>query len=261
MDTNAQLGTISICRMPGGPGPAAAAVAAAGVLRTPSLVAVTVAVPGATPVTPPFGATAAIVGSLLTQRTGRRTTPPRASLATARSANGRLTAMFTRRGDTSSDATPESTTVTRATGAVPVTIAVPVLPPAAVAVTEAAPAFTPFTVPSEETLATVESLEAQPRGRGSTCPSAARAVAARATVPPTVMDAVAGVTLIFARVAAGGLAIDRMTSHNPTAAAAATGTIRSEEHTSELQSQSNLVCRLLLEKKKKRKQSEREERE
>src|SRR6266478_7851794 len=29
------------------------------------------------------------------------------------------------------------------------------------------------------------------------------------------------------------------------------GSIRSEEHTSELQSQSNLVCRLLLEKKKK----------
>src|SRR5688572_31623124 len=29
-----------------------------------------------------------------------------------------------------------------------------------------------------------------------------------------------------------------------------TGTARSEEHTSELQSQSNLVCRLLLEKKK-----------
>src|SRR5688572_32544924 len=30
-------------------------------------------------------------------------------------------------------------------------------------------------------------------------------------------------------------------------------TMRSEEHTSELQSQSNLVCRLLLEKKKKKK--------
>src|SRR2546427_10039711 len=30
---------------------------------------------------------------------------------------------------------------------------------------------------------------------------------------------------------------------------------RSEEHTSELQSQSNLVCRLLLEKKKKKKRS------
>src|SRR2546427_6613937 len=32
----------------------------------------------------------------------------------------------------------------------------------------------------------------------------------------------------------------------------ALGTTRSEEHTSELQSQSNLVCRLLLEKKKKK---------
>src|SRR2546427_1638614 len=32
------------------------------------------------------------------------------------------------------------------------------------------------------------------------------------------------------------------------------GRVRSEEHTSELQSQSNLVCRLLLEKKKKRRQ-------
>src|SRR2546427_8463192 len=32
-------------------------------------------------------------------------------------------------------------------------------------------------------------------------------------------------------------------------------TYRSEEHTSELQSQSNLVCRLLLEKKKKKKQT------
>src|SRR5688572_31802212 len=31
-----------------------------------------------------------------------------------------------------------------------------------------------------------------------------------------------------------------------------TGAVRSEEHTSELQSQSNLVCRLLLEKKKHR---------
>src|SRR5205085_11275499 len=36
--------------------------------------------------------------------------------------------------------------------------------------------------------------------------------------------------------------------------AAATVWLRSEEHTSELQSQSNLVCRLLLEKKKKNKQ-------
>src|SRR5688572_31874382 len=35
------------------------------------------------------------------------------------------------------------------------------------------------------------------------------------------------------------------------AAARDLATVRSEEHTSELQSQSNLVCRLLLEKKKK----------
>src|SRR5688572_32684915 len=33
------------------------------------------------------------------------------------------------------------------------------------------------------------------------------------------------------------------------------GSSRSEEHTSELQSQSNLVCRLLLEKKKKKKKT------
>src|SRR2546427_6677508 len=35
----------------------------------------------------------------------------------------------------------------------------------------------------------------------------------------------------------------------------ATAPFRSEEHTSELQSQSNLVCRLLLEKKKKKNES------
>src|SRR2546430_8599226 len=39
--------------------------------------------------------------------------------------------------------------------------------------------------------------------------------------------------------------------------AALTHLRRSEEHTSELQSQSNLVCRLLLEKKKKKTQSRR----
>src|SRR5256886_7175736 len=35
--------------------------------------------------------------------------------------------------------------------------------------------------------------------------------------------------------------------------------VRSEEHTSELQSQSNLVCRLLLEKKKKKKHTQADE--
>src|SRR2546430_12844874 len=41
------------------------------------------------------------------------------------------------------------------------------------------------------------------------------------------------------------------TACTPSWAAAPTASPRSEEHTSELQSQSNLVCRLLLEKKKK----------
>src|SRR5438270_7816187 len=41
----------------------------------------------------------------------------------------------------------------------------------------------------------------------------------------------------------------------PRGAAAARARGRSEEHTSELQSQSNLVCRLLLEKKKKKTQT------
>src|SRR2546430_10161866 len=41
-------------------------------------------------------------------------------------------------------------------------------------------------------------------------------------------------------------------THTCATAAPSISTARSEEHTSELQSQSNLVCRLLLEKKKKR---------
>src|SRR5688572_30859881 len=46
---------------------------------------------------------------------------------------------------------------------------------------------------------------------------------------------------------------DHRTSHRPASAGRSrprSGSPRSEEHTSELQSQSNLVCRLLLEKKK-----------
>src|SRR2546430_11465168 len=41
-----------------------------------------------------------------------------------------------------------------------------------------------------------------------------------------------------------------VTSDGSTGSADVLGDVRSEEHTSELQSQSNLVCRLLLEKKK-----------
>src|SRR5690606_41688863 len=43
---------------------------------------------------------------------------------------------------------------------------------------------------------------------------------------------------------------DRTSPHGPRKSAA--GPVRSEEHTSELQSRENLVCRLLLEKKKKK---------
>src|SRR5688572_31926575 len=44
----------------------------------------------------------------------------------------------------------------------------------------------------------------------------------------------------------------------PASSAWTTWTSRSEEHTSELQSQSNLVCRLLLEKKKKKTQNKKQ---
>src|SRR5256885_8490748 len=46
-------------------------------------------------------------------------------------------------------------------------------------------------------------------------------------------------------------ALPTITSHLTTAGSFGTGCPRSEEHTSELQSPCNLVCRLLLEKKKK----------
>src|SRR3712207_8490723 len=55
----------------------------------------------------------------------------------------------------------------------------------------------------------------------------------------------------------GGIALDRrggfpLTDPNQTTNAAARARGRSEEHTSELQSRQYLVCRLLLEKKKKK---------
>src|SRR5256885_6090340 len=49
----------------------------------------------------------------------------------------------------------------------------------------------------------------------------------------------------------GGISCPASSSHEGLAAFGATRTRRSEEHTSELQSPCNLVCRLLLEKKKK----------
>src|SRR2546426_1400083 len=49
---------------------------------------------------------------------------------------------------------------------------------------------------------------------------------------------------------------DPRASSRPLPARRAGGRIRSEEHTSELQSPCNLVCRLLLEKKKKKQKSQ-----
>src|SRR2546427_9488456 len=46
------------------------------------------------------------------------------------------------------------------------------------------------------------------------------------------------------------LELERAAGAQGTVGVGIPGTVRSEEHTSELQSQSNLVCRLLLEKKK-----------
>src|SRR2546427_2776083 len=65
--------------------------------------------------------------------------------------------------------------------------------------------------------------------------------------PDAVFPIALSVEMVFIAVV-GGLA----TVVGPVIGAIFLTTIRSEEHTSELQSQSNLVCRLLLEKKKKK---------
>src|SRR5260221_9066578 len=52
-----------------------------------------------------------------------------------------------------------------------------------------------------------------------------------------------------------GAGIDHHTGYSCATPPGAAGAWRSEEHTSELQSHSDLVCRLLLEKKKKKKSS------
>src|SRR2546428_9428578 len=50
----------------------------------------------------------------------------------------------------------------------------------------------------------------------------------------------------------GAVSIGTVRVNGPVTLAISVGTVRSEEHTSELQSRSDLVCRLLLEKKKKK---------
>src|SRR5688572_32559093 len=60
-----------------------------------------------------------------------------------------------------------------------------------------------------------------------------------------------GVRAVFPRFAFAAMRLARLGRR----ACRARFALRSEEHTSELQSQSNLVCRLLLEKKKKQKKN------
>src|SRR2546430_11298151 len=60
-------------------------------------------------------------------------------------------------------------------------------------------------------------------------------------------------TLFRSSARAGGLWLRLSRENTPFGVLVLVFLLRSEEHTSELQSQSNLVCRLLLEKKKKKK--------
>src|SRR2546430_9441140 len=79
-------------------------------------------------------------------------------------------------------------------------------------------------------------------------------------VPPTVTTANAGSAIPRARATAAtrvssmsmlfGCTDSCSVSHSASVRIGLAAAVRSEEHTSELQSQSNLVCRLLLEKKK-----------
>src|SRR5438093_9996444 len=64
-----------------------------------------------------------------------------------------------------------------------------------------------------------------------------------------------GVFIVFGRYLVNRLVLWPLERVVATADAVADGDLRSEEHTSELQSLTNLVCRLLLEKKKKKKAS------
>src|SRR5436853_4541139 len=136
--------------MPGGPGARPTTVTTA-VPRASSLLAVTVAVPGSTPVTTPFVATSTIVSALLAQVTRPPTMFPAASFATARSASLRLIPTRARAGTTSTDATAPTGVATGCT--VMATLAR--FSPLA-AVTVAFPTAMPVSDPSPETDATAE---------------------------------------------------------------------------------------------------------
>src|SRR2546427_8420675 len=106
-------------------------------------------------------------------------------------------------------------------------------------------------------------FEVQQRRLGDvTLQAPGQCVSARLDVPHCLTDGIASSGRVFALdVAAGGVEkaqpvqLDGQSVDLDVGPRRSVGDLRSEEHTSELQSQSNLVCRLLLEKKKKEKES------
>src|SRR2546427_9359947 len=120
-----------------------------------------------------------------------------------------------------------------------------------VALIVAAPASSPVTSPLALTVATAVLLDAQVTVRPvRVLPFASFGVAVSCTVWPSFTLADAGATATEATATCTTVMADVPLCPSELAVIVAE---RSEEHTSELQSQSNLVCRLLLEKKKKKK--------
>src|SRR2546425_7353374 len=141
-------------------------------------------------------------------------------------------------------------------GGVTVTVDVP-LCPSLVAVILAEPAVTPLTSPLPFTVAAdVLSLAHVTTRPVSGLPLASFGVAVSCTVCPTCTLAGDGLTVTEATGTCTTVMADAPLCPSLVAVIVAEpATFRSEEHTSELQSLAYLVCRLLLEKKKKIKKS------
>src|SRR5438034_41345 len=141
--------------------------------------------------------------------------------------------------------------VTEATGTgVTVIVEGPLLP-SLVAVIVAVPAALPVTSPLAVTVATAVLLLPQLTVRPDNgLPLASFGVAVSCTVWPTCTDAVLGLTVTDATGTVLTVIAAVPLCPSLVAVIVAAPAVRSEEHTSELQSHSDLVCRLLTEKKK-----------
>src|SRR2546427_775770 len=168
--------TVRLVTVPGGGGGGTAVTVTVAVPLCPSLVAVSVAVPAATPVTRPLPFTVATPGALLAQVTTRPASGvPLASFGVAVSCTVCPTCTLAVAGLTVTDTTGTGTT--------------------AVTVSVAVPAATPVTRPLPFTVATPGALLAQVTTRpASGVPLASFGVAVSCTVCPTCTLAVAGLT-------------------------------------------------------------------